>query len=221
MTVDCLYVNGDSWAYGAKLNEETRLTQCWASLVAKALGLELILGAYEGASNHRIIRTSVVDIQKLVNAGRRPLVLICWTFPHRYELCELETNNWVRFSGTGYDANPELADMIAGKYNSDVGNTEVFATQALLMQSFLKNNNLPYLFVPTFRIALELLPPDMLATLRDATDLRYFMHDFNLRSYLNSFNDLDWIKDHPGPEGHSLLADFLLTQINRRQLCTQ
>lgn len=221
MTVDCLYVNGDSWAYGHKLDELTRMDQCWPGIVAKNLELELILNAYPGGSNQRIIRTAVQDIQSLINKGKRPLVIISWTFLHRYELCRLDNNHWDRFSGVGYEADPELANIITSRYNSDIGNMEVFAVQSLLLQSFLKNNQIPYLLVPTFNINFELLPTELLETISNSIDLKYFMHDFNLRSYLNSFNDLDWIDDHPGPEGHRLIADFLLTQIRRRNLCTQ
>jgi len=221
MKVDCLYVNGDSWAYGAGLDESRRLSQCWPSLVAHDIGLELILKAKGGSSNHRIVRTSVQDIQELINNGRKPLVLISWTFPHRYELCRLDNNEWAIFSGTGHDDDAEIADLITSRYNSDIGNMEVFGTQLLLMQAFLKEKQIPYLFVPTFRIEFEVLPKHLMENLSKGVDLKYFMHDFSLRSYLNSFNDIDWIKDHPGPEGHKIISDFLVTQINRRKLCTQ
>ncbi len=221
MTVDCLYTNGDSWTYGEFLNESTRAKQCWPSVVAEQLGLELINDARGGSCNQRIIRTSVSSLQSLINQGRKPLVVLCWSFPHRYEMCKLDTNEWVRFSGTGNDADEQLAELITSRYNSDVGNMEIFATQSLLVQSFLKEKQLPYLLVPTFRIEFELLPKALLENLSAGIDFNYFMHDFSLRSYLNSFNDVDWVKDHPGPEGHKILADFMLTHIKRRNLCTR
>ena len=221
MTVDCLYVNGDSWAYGSGLVEGNRLEKCWAGCLAKDLGLELILNAERGGSNHRILRTTVQDLQQLINEGKRPLVILGWTFPHRYELCRSDNNCWDKFSGTGHDADPELAKLITTRYNSDIGNLELFGTQVMLIQSFLRNLKLPYLLVPTFRIEFEALPPDMLANIIQGIDFKYCLHDFSLRSYLNSFNDIDWIDNHPGPEGHRIIADFLLTQVNRRKLCIQ
>ena len=218
MTIDCLYVNGDSWAYGFGLEDDTRLEKHWPGIVAKHFNLELICDAYPGGSNHRIIRTTVRSVEELISHNRNPLVLLAWTRLSRYELNRLSDNQWQRFMGNGTDDDKKLGNLIAEKYNSDYGNLEMFITQLLMMQSYLKFNNIKHISVPTFRLEYDAMSREEATKLSKRVDMNLFLHDFAMRGYLNSFNDLEWIDDHPGEEGHALIAEFLIKQIERRKL---
>jgi hypothetical protein len=218
-TVDCLYVNGCSWTYGVGLEESTRLQQCWAALIAKHLNIELIMGAMPGSSNPRILRTSVQDLDKLVKQGRKPFVLIAWSHLHRYELNRLDNNKWDTFAGSTNDGDLEIAKLITAKYNSDPGNVENFIVQLLLFQSYIRDRELPSMTTPTFQIHYDALKRDYLLEISERVDKDLFLYDFNLRSYLNTFGTARVGgpgSDHPGVEGHELLAEFLIRQLERR-----
>ena len=216
--IDCIYVNGDSWAHGYGLADDTRLDQCWGGLIAKHYGVEYIHNTQPGGSNQRIVRTMVQDLDQLLTQGRNPLVLISWTHLHRYELNRNDTGQWDRFSGTAYDGDLKLAEIVTAKYNGDHGNLENFFVQVLLIQAYLRDRGLKSLMFPTFRIPFEFMSEQERATIAVKADLVNFLHDFSLRGYLSSFNDIEYIDEHPGVEGHQLIADFLITQITRRNL---
>jgi hypothetical protein len=87
-----------------------------------------------------------------------------------------------------------------------------------MLQSYLKLNNTNHMSFPTFRLQYEAMPKDEALKISKRVDMDLFLHDFTLRGYLNSFNNLEWIDHHPGEEGHALLAEFIIKQIERRKL---
>ena len=79
-----LYTIGDSFTYGAELDEPKK--QAWPRLVADRLGYKLVNLAKPGASNDYIIRATVEFLET-----RTPdIAIIAWTTPHRLEIDEIQ-----------------------------------------------------------------------------------------------------------------------------------
>ena len=79
-----LYTIGDSFTYGAELDEPKK--QAWPRLVADRLGYKLVNLAKPGASNDYIIRTTVEFLET-----RTPdIAIIAWTTPDRLEINEIQ-----------------------------------------------------------------------------------------------------------------------------------
>lgn len=217
--IDCLYVNGCSFTYGAEIPEDKRLDQCYPSIIAKELDLPLILKAQPGSSNHRILRTMVEDIDDLIDQGKRPFVLIGWSEPMRYELCRLESNNWVDFTCQKAQ-DDELNEIITSRYNSDSGQCELFLKQLILSQSFIKERDLPSLQFNMFLIPHWALSLDRFLKLSNRLDKNIFLTSwFWMGSYLATFNNIEYYSGgHPNHVGHEIIAKFLLEQMKIRNL---
>ena len=79
-----LYTIGDSFTYGAELDDHEK--QAWPRLVADRLGYELVNLAKPGASNDYIIRTTV----EFLETCTPDIAIIVWTTPHRLEINETQ-----------------------------------------------------------------------------------------------------------------------------------
>jgi hypothetical protein len=87
-----LVVNGCSFTRGAELADPP--TQAWPALVGRWLGADVVNLARDGASNRRIVRTSVACIDRIcTERGVSPdeaIALITWTSQPRTEFFSLE-----------------------------------------------------------------------------------------------------------------------------------
>jgi len=220
ITPDILYCNGDSWAWGSELGDESeahRLAYSFPGLLSKHYNLPLLNSASPGGSNQRIVRTTVEDISRLLLEGRKPLVIITWTLIHRFELFSQVKNNWTNFSASTRGDDQKLAEKIWTRYSSDETDVINFLTQVVLLESFLKKNNIPYLMLNTFDTKTVLLRQDIKDLFVSQMDLTYYMVTMALRHYVMNFPNIDWGPgDHPLENGHELVADFLKTHIDLR-----
>ena len=81
-----LFANGCSMTMGAELADPDNTS--FAALVAEHFGLDLFNAAYGGASNDRILRTTLTWISEYFRDGGKPddlFVLVGWTSPDRRE----------------------------------------------------------------------------------------------------------------------------------------
>lgn len=217
-----LYCNGDSWAWGAELgdeSEEYRSTHAFPGLLSSHYNLPVINAATPGGSNQRIVRTTVEDVSRLLKSGQRPLVIIAWTLIHRFEFFGQEKQQWINFSSSIQGKEKQLAEKIWTEYSSDDTNVINFLTQVILLESFLKKNNVPYIMLNTFNTKTDLLNEDMMEILVSQIDLTYYMIRFALRHYVMNFPNINWGPgDHPLENGHELVAAFLKTHIDLRYI---
>jgi hypothetical protein len=76
---DCILVNGDS--YSAKNSQH----QVYSDYLID-LGVLVYNVAVPGTNNQRIVRSTIEKVLELTNLGKRPLVLIGWSFIRRLEV---------------------------------------------------------------------------------------------------------------------------------------
>ena len=129
-----LYVNGCSFVWGDEL--EDRENEAFPFLLEKKLNCELINDSMPGASNERILRTTLSrDLSDC-------FVIIGWTSLFRYEYFE---DGWE----TVYTQNqvPYL------KVEWFIMN---FINQVLAVQNYLKYNNIPFFFFLSFANNMEI-----------------------------------------------------------------
>jgi len=177
----CLIAGGDSFTFGSELqgcydenNVEVASPNSYASLIASEAKLDYQCVAFPGHSNDAISRT-VIDTCN--NTQDIELVIVCWTFPGRYEFLfndELEqisawntlTSEREIKSQFKYQNDIVLQHHI-DKFNRDeerglngfartffghVGLSKRYETYNYLsnivnLQNYLKLNNIPYLFL--------------------------------------------------------------------------
>lgn len=77
---DCLLVNGDSYSAPDARNP------VYADIVAQELGVPVYNYARAGSSNDRICRTTIEYVNQALAQGRRPLVIVAWSFVRRQEV---------------------------------------------------------------------------------------------------------------------------------------
>jgi len=177
----CLIAGGDSFTFGSELqgcydenNVEVASPNSYASLIASEAKLDYQCVAFPGHSNDAISRT-VIDTCN--NTQDIELVIVCWTFPVRYEFRfndELEQISvWNTFTSEreiksqfNYQNDIVLQHHI-DKFNRDeerglngfartffghVGSSKIHETYNYLsnivnLQNYLKLNDIPYLFL--------------------------------------------------------------------------
>lgn len=214
ITVDTLYSNGDSWTYGDELNNKD---DCYVNLISKNYNLPLINNSLPGGSNERILRTTIQDVSTLLKQGKKPFVIVAWTLPHRFELFDTESDDFAVFAGPKFSKDPELGKLIWSRRSSDKSDVIMFLTQVISLQSFLKQNDIPYYMCNVFKILYELLDPKLLEIYQSQIDTNLYMYNLPFKVLLTPYINIKWGENfHPLSEGHCIIARFLIEQINIR-----
>ena len=218
---DLLYVNGDSWTWGSELiapelssdldptNDAYRLEHRWVNRLGRHMNLPVVDGSFAGASNDRIVRTTVQQVLDLVNQGHRPFVVIAWTQLHRFEL--YGKNGYQTFNNPKDTANPYIAREMWGAWSNDTSDCERWLQQVILLESFFKNLGLSFYMAITFdqiqRTVNNLMHSDFIKTLWNHTSFAnkaHKAHDIIAKS--TSFGP----NRHPLAEGHELIANYII-----------
>lgn len=222
VSVDTLYINGASWPWGMELgdgSESYRNLHSFSGLLSSHYNLKLFNAAFPGASNQRILRTTVFDISKLKEKGQNPFVIIVWGLTHRFELYNNKKKDWVSFINPETADNLQLAKTIWENYSSDYSDDIQFVMQVILMESFLKKNNVPYFMVNVHDFNPELVfSKDDIELFKTQVDSKYYISDLSLSKLVKSYPNLKWGIDHPLEDGHKFVADFLKTNIDHRYI---
>lgn len=211
--INTLYCNGDSWAYGVELED---VSDSFPNVIARHYNLPVINSSKPGGSNQRIVRTTVEDVSKLIKQGKQPFVLIAWTLPHRFELFSCDAKEFVTFSSPNSAADLELGNTIWSKWSSDKTDVINFLTQVICLQSFLKQNNVPYFMTNVFKVVYELLDREEIELYQSQIDTDYYMYNLPFKALLTPYINIKWGIDHPLKEGHAIIAKFLIEQIDIR-----
>ena len=125
-----IFVTGDSFTAG----EES--TIAWPSLIPGTVNY-----ATPGFSNDAIIRTTV----QFMHLTKPESAIIAWTTPNRIEI---NGQHLTPHSHRKYGA---ICDYVSLDWNEDWAINK-FHTQIQLMDSFLRDKGIPYLFVRTFDV---------------------------------------------------------------------
>lgn len=237
LDVDCLYVNGDSWVYGSELRNPTRLditndfdpihdtyrqSVNWAGLLGQQLGLPVINSGWAGGSNQRIMRTAISDITNLKREGRKPLTIIAWTQMQRFELYEAKTHRWIEFVGPAAADNRKIGLEIWENYSSDRSDVHMYLQQLILMDAFLKTNQVPYIGTNIFRHNWNILEdfakdPEFaphLYQLSKTIDLADHLYNVSISQILTPHVDIVYgAGGHPLERGQEIIAEHLHSKI--------
>jgi hypothetical protein len=213
VNIDTLYCNGDSWAYGAELED---VSDSFVNVISDHYKLPVVNSSWPGGSNHRILRTTIEDVSRLLKQGKSPFVLISWTLPHRFELFSVEQQKFVTFSSPGSAADEELGNILWSKWSSDKTDVINFLTQVISLQSFLKQNNVPYFMTNVFKVVYELLDKTDIELYQSQIDTTYYMYNLPFKVLLTPYINIKWGTDHPLKDGHAIIAKFLIEQIDIR-----
>ena len=130
-----ILVNGDSFTYGEEL---TTPGIPWPGL----LNLKWVNNmARPGYSNDAIVRTTVTNMVDI----NCKYAIIAWTTPNRIEV------NGQHLTPTSHRKYGSICDQVFLDWNEEWAITK-FCTQVLLLDSFLRDRNIPYIFVRTFDV---------------------------------------------------------------------
>lgn len=226
---DLLYVNGDSWTWGSELiapglssdldptNDAYRLEHRWVNRLGRHMNLPVVDGSGAGASNDRIVRTTVQQVLDLVNQGHRPFVVIAWTQLHRFEL--YGKNGYQTFNNPRDTTNPRIAKEMWRAWSNDTSDCERWLQQVVLLESFFKNLGLSFYMAITFdqiqRTVNNLMHTgtvhamhrDFIKTLWNHTSFSkkaQQAHDIIAKG--TNFGP----NRHPLAEGHELIANYII-----------
>jgi len=154
-----ILVTGDSFTAG----EESPVA--WPSLIPGTVNY-----ANPGFSNDAIIRTTV----EFIHLTKPSSAIIAWTTPHRIEV------NGQHLTPTSHRKYGSICDQVFLDWNEEWAINK-FRTQVQLMDSFLRDKDIPYLFVRTFDVPL-----------------------FNVGNWMDG-SIVEWMGDCPkGKNGHPL-----------------
>lgn len=190
-----LITHGCSFTYGQELDDPA--TQAWPALLAKSLGRDLVNLAQPAYANDAIVQDLVsFDLTK------DDLVIVSWTLNHR--MIFFDEEGW-------YVTLPELADetnrseVIASllKTTSTQWLYERWLTQVVLLQNHLKHNNIPFLFLNTFRNYQG--KHKLISSIDPVTFMKFKTFYFSI--LLEIFPKCEF--GHPGTEAHQALAKIL------------
>jgi hypothetical protein len=235
--VDCLYINGDSWAYGSELRDPSRpdiandfdpvhdsyrQRHNWAGLLGQELGLPVINHGWAGGSNHRILRTTIDDITRLVRTGRRPFVILAWTQIQRFELWDNEKNHWMEYVSPASEGNKDIGLEIWSRHANDISDLTQYLQHLILADAFLKTNNVPYfgtnVFRHNFNILEDLARDPQFAShlwqLSNTIRLDRHMYNVSISQLLAPHREVQYgAGGHPLERGQEIIAENLAKQL--------
>lgn len=218
--IDLIYCNGDSWAWGAELGDESesyRNSTNFAGLLATKFNVPVQNSSMPGGSNARILRTTITDVLKLKEQNKKPLVVIAWTEIHRFELFDTKENRWTYFNNPDTSPDKDLSNKIWGTFSNDKSDVEKFITSVVALESFFKFNSIPYIMINVSFIPFNLLDSEMFSLYQPVLNLGNYLYLITLYGLLKSNINVKWMpQQHPDEYGHKVVADFLELQIKDR-----
>lgn len=230
--INFLYTNGDSWVNGSELldpeqfleknhfhavHDAYRREHHWPNVVSKKLGLEYFDRSEAGASNDRILRTSIYDISDLLRQGKRPIVVIAWSQLHRFELAS-NGGSWRSFVSPCDSDVPLVAKEIWSKWSGDYTDVIRWVTQLISLHSFCQQMNVPVLGLTVFSKSYRLLDDsldmkELLAykePLHSICNITDQVYQFSLESMLKQHTHVSYGPGgHPLAYGHSILGRII------------
>lgn len=237
---DVLYVCGDSWTHGSELIDPTSTVQdhfapvhetyrkenYWPRLLANMLQLELVDGSVPGASNEYILRTAMYDVLKLVQSGRKPLVIISWTQLQRFETANGPNPGlWRQWVGPAAKDNPSFAMELWGSWSNDYSDTVRWVQQIIALDAFLKSKEVPWFSTTVFRSTYNIFEQYIYTTelkpyyteLLNTVNLRHHLLSMAMETMLQQWPSVTYGPGgHPLTYGHVVLAHHFKEQLKSR-----
>lgn len=216
-----LYTNGCSMTEGAELEEPKKYS--WPTCLANSLNRQVVNQGCSGGSNERILRTSISWLSKYLNNKKDPMnlfVVIGWTSFSRVEY--IVNGNWFNF----LPKQPPLPKHIQpiqdfyAKYIIDELRDNTYSILNILsMQSWLKVNNISYLFFDALHGSYNKKYEDVQQMMDQVDVKRYYTFDnhyYCMWSFCDNY--ARGLEGHPLEKGHQAWADLLENYIIENNL---
>jgi len=206
-----LYAVGDSFTYGQELDNPEQ--SCWARLVANSIGYDLINDGRPGVSNEYMVKKTMQAVSEI----KPDLVIVSWTSAGRTEFADEwgAYDIWPGCSSRVFDDpvldyRKQLIKYIT-LYNNEEHEYRRWLRQVILLQSFLKSNNVDYRFVSAFD--------------NQRRNKRYQMHNLGYIDMIDLDKFIGWPHQglvewaygtpqgpggHPLEEGHKRIAEKII-----------
>jgi hypothetical protein len=212
----CSFMQGDS--------VEPELV--WASMLAKKLNVPLRNRGQNAGSNKLAMNYLFEDVclfkDLTKNDYSKTLVLFSWTGIQRTTFWSAEKyyKKWIPVL-PGHKSEDKVTDNINSAYYAELySDYEALHTsyiQKLSVQSFLKERNIPYMFVNAFKEDFILYDDLTMKTFAKQIDMDRFLYGHDGSIYQKICLDLKMVAEdnfHPSAKGHEYLAndayDFLM-----------
>ena len=236
-----LYVNGCSMSDGSCLipysderikrlglnqtNWDIGFDERWSKLLSDKLGLEEVNEARHGNSNDKIIRKTIEWCLKHQSDLSETLFVIGWTNHDRFEFWDNYLDRYVQVSNgepTHNDRDDKRLRKVVEEYwkerHNIIQTKNKYVRNIILLQSFFKSNNIPYIFFDSIGRQVEVLKENKYSLFIDK------QHWWNYNELVNSFDklaedldsfgiDFDNGSGHPGIEAHKELSNQLYMKV--------
>jgi hypothetical protein len=172
-----LVAGGDSFIHGNELSDwDIRSTQdsklTFAALLARDFGFDYVSCARPGNANDAILRMTINKCEQVRNDGKDCVVIVGWTFVPRFEFpFEFNTDSPDTpfatisiYNETNRPLVKDFAKHFFRNVNSDWFPHFNTVKSIVLLQQYLKFNNIPFIFTATDNVVFsytndELLKP--------------------------------------------------------------
>lgn len=170
--IKCVYANGDSFVFGQGIDPDGQThffdfskkmrNESWTGVIANKLGVNLdddyYNDAWPGASNDRIVRTTLVRLPDLLEKYKPEeiLVLIGWTDASRTEFYYsgkepgyfpfLSNIHPIHHDKTDMKVETKFHDLYYGFFNDIMEEQDRFLQQILVLQMFFEKVKIKFLF---------------------------------------------------------------------------
>lgn len=196
-----LITHGCSFTRGQELDDPN---DAWPSVVAKELNLPLLNLAKNGYSNDGIVQDLVET-----NIDANDLVIIMWSWKHRMLI--VDDKGW--FSCFPENSDPGTRNVVSNLLMAITNQDWLYKrwlTQIVLVQEYLKNKNIQYLFTT----ACDNQPKSPLIHLEDKIDKDYFLSwpTLNFQDFTESYGICPY--GHPNKAAHFAFAQVILDKLN-------
>jgi hypothetical protein len=129
-----MLVNGDSFTYGEELLHDQKP---WPKLLL----CPVMNRAQPGYSNDAIIKTTVIAVEN----NKPNYAIIAWTTPNRIEV------NGQHLTPSSHRKYGSICDHVFLDWDEEWAITK-FLTQVVMLDAYLRDRNIPYVFVRTFDV---------------------------------------------------------------------
>lgn len=211
--INSLFFCGCSFTYGEELDESIRQQKNFAGLLGHHYDVPVYNFAKPAGSNDRIQRKTFIELPKILQQGLIPLVIITWSHPHRREVFDIKENTYrtLNIPDVPFNQNDDRFDTLYFKnYSTDEDDVLRTIIIKLSTQNLLKSLTIPYIFIEAF----DDIPrtPKKYLYLLDLLDKQYIIPT-NLGNIYKGCQLAPG--GHPLEQGHQMIADHLLKEINQ------
>lgn len=241
--IKCLYVNGDSFAFGQELgigqpwyNEKEyhdftphHRKHCYSGIISDTLQIkDYINNAAPGGSNERAYRCVISDVSDLLKKYKPEeiFVTVSLTSPVRHEFWRTDRQEWYRHMA--HHEPPkidstihEFWNMYTRTFSGDVGFYNFDTMMILGIQNFLIKNKIPYLLTSSMNNVGDETIRDTIIS-KNVLDQIYKSRYYINPSFMIFNNNIMKLPIGPGfhplEEGHRLWAEYLIEHIKNHNL---